>query len=409
MAGCQDAGRALVQQVRDQQTPVLERPAEQRWPWWPLLPLYPYGRRRTLVRELIPGQIWSFEQLQGIFYVAVPIRMTVVRVRGGLMLYAPVAPTAELLRQLRDLEAQHGPVCSIVLPTASGLEHKLPVPAMARAFPQAEVWITPGQWSFPVQLPAAWLGFPGARTRVLGDQGYPHPDELVWLSLGPIDLGLGRFHELTCLHRASGALLITDALVAINRQPPELFSADPTPLLFHARDRGDQPLCDSPEARRRGWQRLALFASVLRPDALQVPPLGALLGQAFGPGCRQPRSYFGLYPFHWAASSEQAFEALTAAAPGALQVAPVLERLVFPRARAVLLRWLQQVAQIQDLRWVVPAHYDAPVPASRDTIQALIDSIESRTWAPREGNWAYLARLDDLLLRAGVVPSEPQA
>ncbi|MEY2749908.1 MAG: hypothetical protein RLZZ168_1924, partial [Cyanobacteriota bacterium] len=48
--------------------------ADLRWPWWPLLPLYPYGRRRTLVRELIPEQLWSFEQLQGVFYVAVPIR-----------------------------------------------------------------------------------------------------------------------------------------------------------------------------------------------------------------------------------------------------------------------------------------------------------------------------------------------
>ena len=392
------------------------RPADQRWPWWPLLPLYPYGRRRTLVRELIPGQIWSFEQLQGIFYVAVPIRMTVARVRGGLMLYAPVAPTTELLRQLRDLETRYGPVRTIVLPTASGLEHKLPVPAMARAFPDAEVWVTPGQWSFPVPLPLAWLGFPPSRTRVLVDDGFPHADELEWLSLGPIDLGLGRFHELTCLHRSSGALLLTDALVAINQRPPEVFDADPTPLLFHARERGDQPLLDTPEARRRGWQRLALFASFLRPEALQVPPLGQLLAEAFKPGCRQARAYFGLYPFHWGSSSEQAFQNLTgvseadaASSPdsGALQVAPVLERLVFPRAREVVLRWLEQAGRLQDLRWVVPAHYDAPVPASPESLQALASAIRSRPWAPREGNWAYLARLDDLLLKTGVVPAEP--
>ena len=390
--------------------------ADQRWPWWPLLPLYPYGRRRTLLRELIPGQLWSFEQLQGIFYVAVPIRMTVARVRGGLMLYAPVAPTAELLAGLRDLEARFGPVRTIVLPTASGLEHKLPVPAMARAFPAAEVWVTPGQWSFPVQLPLAWLGFPPGRTRVLGEQGYPHADELEWLSLGPVDLGLGRFHELTCLHRPTGALLITDALVAINQEPPEVFNADPTPLLFHARERGDQPLLDTPEARRRGWKRLALFASFLRPEALQVPPLGELLAQAFKPGCRQPRAYFGLYPFQWGASSDQAFLSLTGQAgadgvpigdSGALQVAPVLERLVFPRAREVVLRWLEQAAHLTDLRWVVPAHYEAPVPASPESLQALASAIRARPWAPREGNWAYLARLDDLLLKTGVVPAQP--
>jgi hypothetical protein len=380
---------------------------DQRWPWWPLLPLYPYGRRRTLVRELIPGQIWSFEQLQGIFYVAVPIRMTVVRVRGGLMLYAPVAPTAEVVRHLRELEARHGPVLTIVLPTASGLEHKLPVPAMARAFPGAEVWVTPGQWSFPLQLPLAWLGFPPSRTRLLGEQGHPHEGEFSWFSLGPVDLGLGRFQELTCLHRASGALLITDALVAIPAEPPELFDLDPTPLLFHARERGDQPLHDDPAQRRRGWQRLALFASFLRPEALEVPALTALFSQAFQPGCRNPRSYFGLYPFHWAASSERAFLALTDQQPGRLQVAPVLERLVFPRARSVVLRWLRQVAGASDVRWVVPAHYDAPVPVSPDQLTALADAIERRSWARDDGDWAYLARLDQTLLQAGVVPREP--
>ncbi|MFM7695668.1 MAG: DUF4336 domain-containing protein [Vulcanococcus sp.] len=382
-------------------------PAAQRWPWWPLLPLYPYGRRRTLVRELIPGQLWSFEQLQGVFYVAVPIRMTVVRVRGGLLLYAPVAPTAEVRRALGDLEARFGPVRSIVLPTASGLEHKLPVPAMARAFPAAEVWVTPGQWSFPLNLPSSWLGFPRGRTRVLGEQGFPHPEELQWLSLGPLDLGLGRFQEFSCLQRSSGALLITDALVAINPQPPELFNLDPTPLLFHARDRGDQPLTDSPELRLKGWQRLALFASYLRPEALQVPPLGQLLGQAFRPGCRNPRSYFGIYPFQWTRSSAAVFAELQGQAVAGLQVAPVLERLVFPRARALLLEWLRQLQRLPELRWLVPAHYDAPVPCSQEQLQQLADALEQRPWAPDRGDWSYLAGIDALLLRSGVVPECP--
>ena len=381
---------------------------DQRWPWWPLLPLYPYGRRRTLVRELIPGQLWSFEQLQGVFYVAVPIRMTVARVPGGLMLYAPVPPTGEVLQALRDLEQRHGPVRSIVLPTASGLEHKLPVPAMARAFPEAEVWVTPGQWSFPVQLPLRWLGFPARRTRVLGEDGTPHSDVLQWISLGPIDLGLGRFQELACLHRPSGALLLTDALVAINAEPPEVFELDPTPLLFHARDRGDQPLEDSPELRLRGWQRLALFASYLRPAALEVPRLGTLLQQAFQPGCRNARSYFGIYPFHWSSSSAEAFMELQPQ-PGALRIAPVLERLVFPRTQGLIVAWLRQLARLEELRWVVPAHYDAPVACSAERLEALADELEQRRWAPSDGNWTYLAGIDQLLLKLGVVPEQPEA
>ena len=382
--------------------------ASQQWPWWPLLPLYPYGRRRTLVRELIPGRVWSFEQLQGVWYVAVPIRMTVLRLdRGGLLLYAPVAPTGELLAALRALEERHGPVRTIVLPTSSGLEHKLPVPAMARAFPQAEVWLSPSQWSFPIALPLPWLGFPAGRTRVLFEQGLPHTEQLVWCALGPLDLGLGSFLEVACLDRASGCLLVTDALVSLPAEPPAIFDLDPTPLLFHARDRGDQPLRDTPELRRRGWRRLLLFANYLRPAPLDVPPLPEVLRHALAPGCRDPRSHFGLFPFRWRPEWEAEAEALTAgSAAGRLQVAAVLERLVFPRQRQALLGWIRALAAQGDVRWLVPAHYEAPLPITAQQLQDLADGLEARPWAPDGGSWGLLASIDRTLVKLGLVPGD---
>ena len=381
--------------------------SDQFWPWWPLLPLYPYGRRRTLVRELIPGQVWSLEQLQGVFYVAVPIRMTVLRLQAGLLLYAPVPPTGEVRAVLAELERQHGPVCTIVLPTSSGLEHKLPVPAMARAFPQAQVWVTPRQWSFPLPLPLSWLGFPAGRTRVLFEQGLPHSDELAWIPLGPLDLGLGTFMEVACLHRASGCLLVTDALVAIGAEPPELFGADPTPLLFHARERGEEPLTDTPEQRRRGWQRLVLFASYLRPDPLELPGWRELLGGLLTPGLRTPRAYFGLYPFRWQPGWQAEFQRLVPGEQPTLQVAPVLERLVFPRCQAALLAWIRCLAREPQLRWLVPAHYEAPLACSPELLGELAAELEGRPWAPDGGSWAYLAGIDSTLVRWGVVPASP--
>ncbi len=379
---------------------------QQRWPWWPLLPLYPYGRRRTLVRELIAERLWSFEQLQGVWYVAVPIRMTVLRVREGLLLYAPVAPTAEVREQLRQLEERHGPVCTIVLPTASGLEHKLPVPAMARAFPSAEVWVTPKQWSFPLSLPPAWLGFPPSRTRVLLSDGVPHGDQLDWLPLGPLDLGLGTFMEIACFDRASGSLLVTDALVAIPPEPPAVFDLDPTPLLFHARDRGDEPLVDDLDRRRRGWRRLVLFANYLRPRPLEVPPLAQVLRHCLAPQCRSPRSHFGFYPFRWLPGWQGDFEALVPDGRSTLQVAAVLERLVFPRQRQCLVAWIRSLAGLRQLRWLVPAHYDAPVPCAPAQLAALADRIEAREWAPDQGSWETLAAIDRTLVGLGVVPGE---
>ncbi|MCP9929572.1 DUF4336 domain-containing protein [Cyanobium sp. AMD-g] len=381
-------------------------PADQRWPWWPLLPLYPYGRRRTLVRELVAGRLWSFEQVQGVWYVAVPIRMLVLRVREGLLLYAPVAPTAEVKAQLHQLEERHGPVCTIVLPTASGLEHKLPVPAMARAFPRAQVWVTPRQWSFPLPLPPAWLGFPADRTRVLLSDGVPHGDQLDWLPLGPLDLGLGTFLEIACFDRVSGSLLLTDALVAIPPEPPAVFDLDPTPLLFHARERGDEPLQDDPERRRRGWWRLVLFATYLRPRPLEVLPLAEVLRHCLAPGCRGARAHFGFYPFRWLPGWQADFEALTPGRRSSLQVAAVLERLVFPRQRAPLVAWIRQLAGLKELRWVVPAHHDAPVPTSGADLTTLADGIEAGDWAPDQGAWETLAGIDKTLVRLGLVPGE---
>ncbi len=384
--------------------PVADHAPDQRWPWWPLLPLYPYGRRATLVRELIKERLWSFEQLQGVWYVAVPIRMTVLRLRHGLLLHAPVAPTAEVVAQLRQLEGRYGPVRSIVLPTASGLEHKLPVPAMARAFPGAEVWVTPGQWSYPLPLPPAWLGFPASRTRVLFQDGVPHGDQLTWLPLGPLELGLGRFMEVACFDRDSGCLLLTDGLVAIPPEPPALFDRDPTPLLFHGRDRGDEPLEDTPERRRRGWQRLVLFASYLRPRGLEVPPLSQVLRHSLAPGCRGARAHFGFFPFRWLPGWQADFEALTPSGLSTLQVPAVLERLVFPRHRQLYVEWIRRLAALEGLRWVVPAHYDAPVASSGEALRALAAATEARPWAPDGGAWETLAGIDQRLLRLGLVP-----
>ena len=381
--------------------------ADQYWGFWPLLPLYPYGRRRTLFSELIPGQLWSLEQLRGVYYVAVPVRLTVAKVPGGLMLVNPLPPTGEARQAIADLEQQYGPVRTIVLPTASGLEHKLPLGPLARAFPNADIWVCPGQWSFPVQLPLAWLGVPDRRTKVLFDDGLPHSDVCEWFSLGPLDLGVGRFQEVSCLHRPSGALLVTDALVGISAEPPALFDLDPTPLLFHARERGDEPLTDSVEARRRGWARLVLFASYLRPEPLEVPGLLELLRDAFKPGLRSLKAHFGLYPFRWKAGWQAAADGLIGTDEPKLQVAPVLERLVLPRAQSALLDWLRQLSELSELLWLVPAHYSAPLAFDQQVRQQLLSDLSDRNWASSSDNWEFLGSIDQRLLELGVVPKQP--
>lgn len=381
--------------------------SEQKWSWWPLLPLYPYGRKRTIFRELVPNQIWSFEQLQGIYYVAVPVRLLVVRVKNELMIINPLPPTDELLRDIDVLVKKIGPVKTIVLPTASGLEHKIGLPALARAFPNAKIWVCPGQFSFPFQLPFDWLGIPSDRTNILLADGFPYEDFCEWISLGPIDIGLARFQEICCFHKPSKSLLVTDALVGIEETPPELFDLDPTPLLFHSRDKGSEELIDTPMARRKGWLRLVLFASYLMPEKLEIPKIKEIFGNSFKPNLRNKRAHFGIYPFSWQKGWELSAMKIVGKKTPLIQIAPVLERLVFPRARKAYISWLNKVESLQGISWLISAHYCGKVRFSKYEIKSLKDKINKSDWANNEGDFSFLSWLDQKLLEIGVVPKNP--
>ena len=381
--------------------------SEQKWSWWPLLPLYPYGRKRTIFRELVPNQIWSFEQLQGIYYVAVPVRLLVVRVKNELMIINPLPPTDELLRDIDVLVKKIGPVKTIVLPTASGLEHKIGLPALARAFPNAKIWVCPGQFSFPFQLPFDWIGIPSDRTNILLADGFPYEDFCEWISLGPIDIGLARFQEICCFHKPSKSLLVTDALVGIEETPPELFDLDPTPLLFHSREKGSEELIDTPMARRKGWLRLVLFASYLMPEKLEIPKIKEIFGNSFKPNLRNKRAHFGIYPFSWQKGWELSAMKIVGKKTPLIQIAPVLERLVFPRARKAYISWLNKVESLQGISWLISAHYCGKVRFSKYELKTFKDKINKSDWANNEGDFSFLSWLDQKLLEIGVVPKNP--
>ena len=270
------------------------------WRFWITVPIYPYSQKRTILQEVLSDTIWTFEQLQGIFYVVVPIRMTVIRLEsGGLLVYAPVAPTPECISLMKDLVARYGEVKYIILPTISGLEHKNCVGPFARKFPQAVVYVAPQQWSFPVNLPLSWLGFPGQRTQVLPTDSSqtPFADEFDYAILGDINLRLGKFSEVAFLHKASRTLLVTDSIVSIPEKPPQIVEEDLYPLLFHARDSAIEPITDTLANRLRGWQRICLFAMYFRSSVLEIPKWTKTFLDAWRSPNKSAKAYWGLYPF----------------------------------------------------------------------------------------------------------------
>jgi hypothetical protein len=384
------------------------------WRFWFTLPIYPYGKRRTLRQEVVPDTIWTFDQIQGIFYVTVPIRMTVVKLDpGGLLVYAPVAPTPECIRLVKELVAAHGEVQYIILPTISGLEHKVFVGPFARYFPAAQVFIAPHQWSFPLNLPLSWLGFPARRTQELPQDASkaPFADEFDYAILGPIELGPGRFEEVAFFHRRSHTLLITDSVLSVPADPPAIVQLDPYPLLFHAKDSPSESIKDSSENRRKGWQRVALFAFYFQPSALEVVEMWRSLQQALKAPDRSRKALFGWFPFKWKANWQQSFESLRG--NGRLFVAPILQTLILNRAPQETLKWADRVAS-WDFDQISPCHLDSPIPATPSQFRQAFTFLEKQPDAeqfPENSNFAlpeedceFLKELDQTLSKRGITP-----
>jgi len=383
-------------------------PNDWTWPLWPLVPLYPYGQRRTLRREVVKDTIWIFEQVQGIFYVVVPIRMTVVKLdQGGLLVYAPIAPTNECVRLINELVATHGAIKYIILPTVSGLEHKVFVAPFAQRFPTAQVFVAPQQWSFPINLPLSWLGFPPNRTHPLPEDSRqtPFADEFDY-AMFQIDLGQRFFGEVALYHRRSHTLLVTDTVLSIPAEPPEVVQLDPYPLLFHAKDQAATPVKDDPATRCKGWQRIALFACYFRPLAMTPLPLGKAIRHARYAADRSHRAYFGIFPFSWSDSWQHSFAALHG--HGRLLVAPILRTLILNRAPQTAIAWADQVA-CWNFERIIPAHFTAPISASPQQFRQAFAFLEAD--APSESydsllaeDFTLLRELEANFSRAGILP-----
>ncbi len=373
------------------------------WPFWPLVPLYPYGQRRTLRKEVVKDTIWTFEQCQGILYVVVPIRMTVVKLTtGGLLVYAPVAPTDECIRLVNELVETHGEVKYIILPTVSGIEHKVFVGPFARCFPKAQVFVSPNQWSFPFNLPLSWLGFPGKRTHKLpvDSSQSPFADEFDYEILGPLDLGLGPFEEVAFYHKRSHTLLLTDSIISVPATPPDIIEIDPYPLLFHARENSLETMQDSQQNRLKGWKRIVLFALYFRPSALGVVDWLQVVKDALkAPDCSR-KAYFGLFPFQWDNSWQSSFEELY---NKQLLVAPILQGVIFNRTPLEVLAWVDQVSK-WGFNQIIPAHFSAPISATSSQFREAFDCLRRSDYNSNNEDFQLIRDIDQKLTKIGITP-----
>ena len=140
---------------------------------------------------------------------------------------------------------------------------------------------------------------------------------------------------------------------------------------------------------------------------MSIPPIVEVFRNAFKPGLRNLKSHFGIFPFSWDTNWETSAKEIIGDRRPLLQVAPVLERLVFPRAKESFINWLDDICKFKGMRWLISAHYTAPVEFTPNQARSLKNKILNRSWAPGEGNWRFLDVLDKNLLKNGVVPKDP--
>ena len=345
------------------------------WPLWTALPVAPYSRRKTIVRHVGPG-VYVFDQLIGIYYVHVPIRMTVCALDDGLFVYAPVAPTRECLTLLQPLIDDYGPVKYIVLPSVA-VEHKVNAGPFARAFPEAEFYVVDKQYAFPINLPGVTLGLP-SWTRLLPESSSSSSGmwnnelqhEVLTVKPGPGS----EFQEAAFYHKKSKTMLLCDTLVAVNEEPPPILTQEPEytrALLFHARDSPLEVVQDSPEARRKGWRRIVLLFNFFFPGAaranLGLEPILALRPYTLGWG--------GWMPFAWKSQEDELKSFQIYSNGGKATIFPIIQ-VILARGNSgqATQAWVDKVSQ-WDFERVVPAHLDAPLAMSPNEFRSNFDFL----------------------------------
>ncbi|KAJ1472407.1 hypothetical protein T484DRAFT_1914714 [Baffinella frigidus] len=291
--GFREVGDAVRTQRRDPWDNPLAQPQTSKF-WLNPFPLAPYGTARPTVATRISNDIYSFEQEHGFANVSVSIRMTVVRLAdGGLWVHAPIAPTAECVKMVESL----GVVKYVVLPT-TGLEHKLFMGPFVNKFPNAQSWVAPGQWSWPVDIP---LGFRVDGTLKNDDQSVPWASEIEQKVLAT-KVGIGKTTEVAFFHKKSASLIVTDAVIFIPPEAPEVVA----------------------EYRQEDlkWEKSALMACFL--GAPYTPSFAAIAGKVF--------------------------------------VSPVVRTFIYERTRDETRAWVDDVARWK-FTSIIPAHLTAPIKA----------------------------------------------
>ena len=327
------------------------------------------------------------------------------------------------------------------------LEHKATLGPFAQYFPRATIWIQPGQWSFPVQLPIEFLGVAqkNDRLRILPSSQFLHGEksleeevasipeprykywakkqpipewavDLDYETLGPLIFqSVGAYSETAFYHKSTTTLIITDCVCSVTQTPPKIIQEDPRALLFHARDSIRDIVKDDEATREKGWRRMVQFGLVFFPSQIEVVPFGKALAEAGNIDPSMTSLGVGvvpanLYPWTWHDNNADLANFNAISQNGKLFCPPILTKLILDREPQKTLDWVDRITKRFGFTHVIPGHLNNYVKASPKEFSAAFDPLRSN---PKNGkvypqralaeDLALLQEASDLLSKFGVV------
>uniref|UniRef100_A0A8J9TZC9 Uncharacterized protein n=1 Tax=Phaeodactylum tricornutum TaxID=2850 RepID=A0A8J9TZC9_PHATR len=379
---------------------------------WGVLPVGTYKKKKTILDTIIPDNMWTFDQKFGILDVQVPLRMTVTRLSsGGLFVYNPVAGTPEMVGMLQKLVDQYGPVKHIAVGSVA-LEHKVYAGVLAQKFPSAQVWLTPGQYSFPLNLPESFLGFPKSRTRAMPASIDDAPED--WKAdfdvavLGPIISRDGAFAETVFFHKPTKTLLVTDTAVQVTEEVPAIYDSDPSPLLYHARDTITDNVQDTPETRKkRDGGVLFCSDSILR----RVRSLLRIFSQQFRSVDQTSTRTLQVFIRGTGMVTKSLVGVLLTGDGTKPLVAPILQTLLLNRSPVEVLDFADKVSQWPFTR-IIPAHLKNNIAMTGDEYRKSFGFLEEKGVPlgypkPLQSDLQLLLDAEQSLVESGAIKPAP--
>lgn len=194
--------------------------------------LTPPFRNRATYRYKLGRNAWAFEQLLTFANVSATIRCNVIQLEetGGLWVHSPQWPTGELCYLLEDLGK---PIEHIVLP-CNALEHKAPMKDFIQKYPQAQVWISPGQYGpfgscgLTTTDKQTTLSMGYRVDGILGDDMDNPPCWLKEFDMATLYVDIprnaGPVSEVAFCHKPTKTLVATDAVVYIPTEASTIFT-----------------------------------------------------------------------------------------------------------------------------------------------------------------------------------------